>query len=276
MRYNVDTSFIAKGVLVLEFLRQCKTCEFNSSGTCAGHGNTYKYGEVISDDTRSCDDWGASLDYFSEITRNAPWYIREPYQDFKIDYSTFEKLLEADIAGKAIEVNIFDAIREIYGLSLVDLAVLLDVTFGVMYRARSVGTPAKRLKKFSQTLCIPMQFFKKVTTHDFEQIQKCKVEFEQSIHIEVALKNMPEWKQELMRQVANYLHCPIHLAKEIARVDKLNWQKGTNDILNDNEQLLVDYVSKAAAKKKQTLTSLEYSLDIATLPHFRATYLKHK
>lgn len=260
----------------MEFLKQCKTCEFNFSGTCAGHGNTYKYGEVISDDTLSCDDWGAGLDYFSEITTTAPWYIREPYQDFKIDYSTFQKLLEADVAGEAIEVNIFDAIREIYGLSLVDLAVLLDVTFGVMYRARSVGTPAKRLKKFSQMLYIPMDFFKKTTTHNFEQIQNCKVEFEQSINIEAVLKNIPEWKQELIHHVTNYLHCPIHLAKEIARVDKLNWQKGSNDILNDSEKLLVDCVSKAAAKKKQTLTSLEYSLDIATSPHFRATYLRNK
>lgn len=265
-----------KGVLVLEFLKQCKTCEFNFSGTCAGHGNTYKYGEVISDDTLSCDDWGVGLDYFTEITKNAPWYIREPYQDFKIDYSTFEKLLEADVAGKAIEVNIFDAIREIYGLSLVDLAVLLDVTFGVMYRARSVGTPAKRLKKFSQMLCIPMELFKKTTTHDFEQLQKCKVEFEQSINIEAVLKNIPEWKQELIRQVANFLHCPIHLAKEISRVDKLNWEKGSNDILNESEKLLIDCVSKAAIKEKQTLTALEYSLDIATSPHFRARYLRNK
>lgn len=265
-----------KGVLVLEFLKQCKTCEFNFSGTCAGHGNTYKYGEVITDDTLSCDDWGVDLDYFTEITKNAPWYIREPYQDYKIDYSTFEKLLEADVAGEAIEVNIYDVIREIYGLSLVDLAVLLDVTFGVMYRARSVGTPVKRLKKFSQMLCIPAELFKKVTTHDFEQIQKCKVEFEQSINIEAVLKNTPEWKQELIRQVTNYLHCPIHQAKEIARVDKLNWQMDSNDILNNSEKLLVECVSKAAKKEKQTLTSLEYSLDIATLPHFHATYIKNK
>lgn len=258
----------------MEFLKQCKTCEFNFSGTCAGHGNTYKYGKVITDDTLHCDDWSVSLDYFTDITQNAPWYIREPYQDCKIDYSTFEKLLEADVAGEAIEVNIYDAIRKIYGLSLVDLAVLFDVTFGVMYRARSVGTPAKRLKKFSQTLCIPADLFKKITTHDFEQIQKCKMEFEQRVNIEAVLKHTPEWKQELIRQVANCLHCPIHLAKEIARVDKLNWKMDSNDILNDSEKLLVDCVFRAAKKEKQALTSLEYSLDIATLPHFRATYTK--
>ena len=165
----------------MEFLKQCKTCEFNFSGICVGHGDTYKYGEAIINDTLYCDDWSASFDYFSEITKNAPWYIKEPYQDCKIDYQTFEKLLEADAKDEAIDVNIYDAIREIYGLSLVDLAVLLNVTFGVMHRARSMGTPDKRLKNFSQVLCIPINFFQKITTHDFDQLKICKEEFEQRI-----------------------------------------------------------------------------------------------
>lgn len=260
----------------MEVLKQCKTCEFNFSGTCAGHGNTYKYGEAILDDTLSCDDWSVGFNYFTEMTKNAPWYIREPYQDFKIDYPTFEKLLEADAAGEAIEVNIFDAIRKIYGLSLVDLAALLNVSFGVMYRARSVGTPAKRVKAFSQILCIPVDFFKKTTTHDFEQLQQCKAKFEENINVETVLKNAPEWKQELIHQVANCLHCPIHIAREIARVDKLNWEKDSSNALNDSEKLLIDYVAKAAVKKRQTLTSLEYSLDIAALPHIHASYFKDK
>lgn len=58
----------------------------------------------------------------------------------------------ADAKDEAIDVNIYDAIREIYGLSLVDLAVLLNVTFGVMHRARSMGTPDKRLKIFSSIM----------------------------------------------------------------------------------------------------------------------------
>ena len=56
----------------MEFLKQCKTCEFNFSGICAGHGDTYKYGETITNDTLSCVEWGASLDYFSKLTNNAP------------------------------------------------------------------------------------------------------------------------------------------------------------------------------------------------------------
>ena len=47
----------------MEFLKQCKTCEFNFSGICVGHGDTYKYGEAIINDTLYCDDWSASFDY---------------------------------------------------------------------------------------------------------------------------------------------------------------------------------------------------------------------
>ena len=44
--------------------KSCKTCEFNFDGICAGHGNVYGYGEPIVDDTKICDDWGASLEYY--------------------------------------------------------------------------------------------------------------------------------------------------------------------------------------------------------------------
>ena len=165
-----------KGVFILEFLKQCKTCEFNFSGICAGQGDTYKYGEVITNDTLYCDDWSASFDYFSEITKNAPWYIREPYQDCKIDYETFEKLLYADAKDEAIDVNI-----------------VYDI----------MGTPDKRLKNFSQVLCIPVEFFQKITTHDFGQLEICKAEFEQTTNIKTVLEYVPEWKQKLIYKVTN-------------------------------------------------------------------------
>lgn len=103
----------------MKLLKQCKTCEFNFSGTCAGHGDTYKYGEKITDDALGCDDWGADLDYFIELTTNAPWYVKELYNDLKVDYSRFLELIEADTAGQPIEVNIYDAIRKGSEYSLV-------------------------------------------------------------------------------------------------------------------------------------------------------------
>ena len=95
-------------------------------------------------------------------------------------------------------------------------------------------------------------------------------------NIKAALEYVPEWKQKLIFNITNYLHCPIHIAKEVARVDKLNWQIHSNDILNDSEKILVDWVSKTAKKQKQTALSIEYLLDRATLPHFHATYRKNK
>ena len=126
-----------------------------------------------------------------------------------------------------------------------------------MHRARSMGTPDKRLKNFSQVLCIPINFFQKITTHDFDQLKICKEEFEQSTNIKAALEYVPEWKQKLIFNITNYLHCPIHIAKEVARVDKLNWQIHSNDILNDSVKILVDWVSKTAKKQKQTALSIE-------------------
>lgn len=260
----------------MQFLKQCKTCEFNFSGICAGHGNTYKYGDTITDDSLSCDDWGANSNYYTEVIACAPWYIREQYQDYRIDYPTFAELLDADNAGKAIQVNIFDAIKRIYGLSLVDLAVILNVSFGVMYRARSVGTPAKRLKNFSQTLCIPAEFFSTFTTHDFLKLGQCKTEFEKSTDINACLRAYPAWRDELTRQAAHTLRCPLHIAKEIARIDKLRWQSGVDNTLTASEKTLINYVSDSVSRKNCTLAKVEYSLDIAAMIHFHADYYHSK
>ena len=51
--------------------KSCKTCEFDSNGVC-GMYTTCKEGE-------ECDDWEASLEYYTEITKKAPWYIKKPY-----------------------------------------------------------------------------------------------------------------------------------------------------------------------------------------------------
>ncbi|NCB42201.1 MAG: hypothetical protein EOM59_06235 [Clostridia bacterium] len=258
----------------MQITKQCRTCEFNDSGTCRGHGNTYRYGEIIADDSIGCDSWGENQKHFTEITTKAPWYIREPYADYKIYYPRFLELVEADGKGQAIEVNIFDAIRKIYSLSLVDLAVILDVSFGVMYKARSVGVPNKRLHKFSQTLCIPASFFQMFTTHNFEELKMCKNEFEKLEDVDYILQKAPEWKEKMTVEVANYLHCPIHIAREISRVDKLIWKKEYTDALNGGEKALIDFVSKTGKKSKQSLLSLDYKLDIGCHPNISMTLRK--
>ena len=81
----------------------CKTCGFDSNGVC-GMYTTCKEGE-------ECDDWEASLEYYTEITKKAPWYIKKPYDQCKISYEKFLDLLQQDEQGVGVEINIYDAIE---------------------------------------------------------------------------------------------------------------------------------------------------------------------
>lgn len=161
----------------MKLIRECRTCEFNFDGVCAGHGDTYKYGEKIIDDNKGCNDWGASLEYFSNITEKAPWYIRDDYKKYKISYDEFLKRLDDDEKGIPIEINLYDAIENIYELSLVELAEVLNVTLGIISYAKSRGTVAKRVTDFSRKLYIPVKFFNYFTTQDFEELRRCRKEF---------------------------------------------------------------------------------------------------
>lgn len=161
----------------MKVIRECRTCEFNFDGRCAGHGKTYKYKGKIIDDTKGCECWGASLDYFSDITEGAPWYIKDPYKTSKIGYDEFLKRLDDDENGIPIEINIFDAIENTYELDIVELAKALDVAVGIVSYAKARGTIAKRVIDFSAKLCIPVGFFQYFTTKDLEELKQCRNEF---------------------------------------------------------------------------------------------------
>ena len=249
----------------MELLKQCQTCEFYVSEECTEGGSMHDY-DKNQDNNFECDDWEANIEYFSEIQRNAPWYIREQYLEHNVNYSNMLELIESDAKGDAIEINIYDAIRKIYGLSLVDLAVILDVNFGVMYRSRSVGTSTKRLNYFSQMLCIPIEFFKLFTTHNFNELETCLVLFKKQTDILESLKKTPDWKQALIKEIICCFRCPIHIAKEIARVDKLYWEDGMNYTLNSSEKIFVNFLIKSKCKAKKIKT-LKYSLDITCHLH---------
>jgi hypothetical protein len=172
--YNYEKYVYGGGKMKL--IRECRTCEFNFDGMCAGEGEgaTYQYGEKIIDDTKNCDDWGASLEYYSDITEKAPWYIREDYKRYRISYDEFLKKLDDDEKGVPIKVNLYDAIENIYNLRMDELAKVLNVTIGVIGYARSRGTVAKRVADFSCKLCIPAKFFNHFTTHNFEELKRCQ------------------------------------------------------------------------------------------------------
>ena len=59
----------------MEFIKQRSTCDFNFSGKCGISGN------MIPDITQSCSDWEESQDYYAVMYQNAPWYIRNPYDE---------------------------------------------------------------------------------------------------------------------------------------------------------------------------------------------------
>ena len=147
----------------MEFIKQCSTCDFNFSGKCGSSGN------MIPDITQSCSDWEESQDYYAVMYQNAPWYIRNPYDENPS--VNLGELLEMDSKGEAITVNIFDAIKEFYDLTLVDLAVLFRENFGVMYYARNVRITDRRAYQFASTLRLPVELFKNTTTDDFDQIE---------------------------------------------------------------------------------------------------------
>lgn len=133
-------------------------------------------GKIISEDA-GCDEWGASLEYYSEITQNAPWYIKEPYDRHQISYNKFLDYLQKDEDGIGIEINIYDAIERIYELKIWELAGILDVSIGVVGYAKNRGTIAKRKRQFASRLHIPEKFFDNILSTELESLKKCKEEF---------------------------------------------------------------------------------------------------
>lgn len=152
----------------------CKTCEFFSGEGCVYDRKNCK---KIVEDNFVCEEWGASLAYYTEITKNAPWYIRELYEKCQISYKKFLDLIREDDEGVGIEVNIYDAIEKIYELESWELAGVLDVSTGVLYYARTQKTIARRKKQFSSRLHIPENFFDTFLSSQLGALQQCKEEF---------------------------------------------------------------------------------------------------
>ena len=149
--------------------KTCKTCEFYDGKVCG----IYK-----TDKKEVCEDWGASLDYYNEITKTAPWYIRIPHERYEIQYEQFMELLQKDAEGIPIEINIYDAIEEIYKLNDIELAGVLDVSVGVIQYAKRRKTVAKRKKQFSSKLHIPESFFDRFLSTQLNILEECKKEFQ--------------------------------------------------------------------------------------------------
>lgn len=158
----------------MKLVMTCKTCEFcnGENSICSG-----RCGERALQGAEECNEWSASLEYYSEITEQAPWYIKEPYKRYKISYARFLDYLQKDDAGIGIEINIYDAIERVYELTTWELAGVLDVSVGVIGYARTRKTIAKRKKQFSSRLHIPEEFFDKFLSTQLEELKQCKEKF---------------------------------------------------------------------------------------------------
>ena len=259
--------------------KQCSNCEFNFDGKCAGHGNLYKYGESITDDTKCCDDWGASPEYYIHQTATAPRFLRDLYNSCHISYAEFSKYCDDYEAGKPVPIHIFDAIKLIYGISMVDIAVLLGVTYGVVYRAKTAGFAKKRIPQFAEGLCIPEKFLLSphITTLDFEELSEFKKVFFHRPGISETLNAMPPWKIKLAQEISSiYVYCPIHIVNAIARVDNLYWNnRFSMDGYTESEQAFIDYIQKGT-KKHPPIHNLDYFLDIGCHPHMETRAITNK
>lgn len=249
-------------------VKECSNCEFNFDGVCAGYGNLYDYGEKITDDTKCCDNWNPNLNYFSYEIYNAPRFLREAYHDCSISYLEFSSLLDDYVDGKSISINIFDAIKLVYGISMVDIAVLLDVTFGVVYRAKTKGFANKRIKQFSSGLFIDSDILINCTTSKIEKIRESNKLFWSQSNISEKLNTFPDWENELARTISYYLKCPINFARDFTRVDKLYWNADMPlDDFTESEKKMINYIVKHNSKKQ--VCDIDYFLDIACQPHLK-------
>lgn len=257
--------------------KECSNCEFNLGGICAGSGSVYKYGEKIIDDTQYCDCWGASLGYYEEETKNAPRFLRDAYHDCRLSYSEFSRQYDDYLSGKAVPIDIFEAIKHVYGISMIDIAVVLNVSYGVVYKAKTSGFAKKRVKQFATGLCIPEKFLHAFSSSDFEELEKCKQAFFAQPNIKETMESMPEWKVKLAEDISsNYVHCPIHIARTIARVDKIYWNYSLpKEEYTESEQVFINYISRKT-KKFKPIHELEYFLDNTCSPHMRAYMMREE
>ncbi len=257
--------------------KNCSTCEFNCDEICAGRGDVYPYGGAISDDTKCCIDWSASFEYYEHETTTAPRFLRDAYTDCHISYQEFSQLFDDFKAGRPVPINIFDAIKHVYGISMVDIAVLLGVTYGVVYRAKTKGFAQKRIPQFSSALCIPGKLLVSTTTSDFDALAKCKNDFFARPGINEVFESMPDWKAKLAQEISSvFVHCPIHVARTLARVDHLYWSCGLSfGDYTPSEQAFIGYVARGT-KNYKPVHNLEYFLDIACSPHMRTSMLRRE
>lgn len=262
----------------MKLIRQCETCEFYGIQIVDGIETLSNCGAAFIDGNLECNEWGASLEYYSEITDNAPWYIRKYYNDNEIYYDEFLKRIDDDETGKPVPVNIYDAILEIYGITMIELAELLNVTVNVVLYAKSRGTVAKRVTHFSQVLCIPVEYFNQFSSHKFDELEKCKEDFYSNGDPLKTRETKMKWKEEkLIPRISDCLSCNYQFARKFYTISELSWSKGADNCnYSDVEQDLIKYIRHFKREMGYYISDIEYKIDGRGIPKLEYRMLKCK
>ena len=247
----------------MELKHQCANCEFNLNGICTG--SSLFYGRNITDDSSSCEYWNANTEYFSFERIAAPRFLRDNYNNGKLSYVDFSaQHIEFD-SGVDVPINIFDAVKYIYGLSIVDIAVLANVTYSVAFWAKTRRIPQKRIQQFCDALCISENTIMSNSTSIFDELRKGKKLLFGQEGISERLSAIPDWKQKIVNYIiGGCLNCPTYLAIKFARIDTMYWEKGMNiNEYTESERALISYYTS----KNKNVISIDFFLDIAGMPH---------
>lgn len=146
----------------MKFQRSCGSCQYNFGGFCTAKG----FGQAIESDESVCELWEISEDVLAQAVNDAPWYLKRPYESGKLSLTDFLERMELDSNGEPVEINLYDAIEEVYELNQQQIAEVLGVSSDVVGYARSKGTVSRRIPHFAKCLCIPEELFKLCTTAD--------------------------------------------------------------------------------------------------------------
>jgi predicted transcriptional regulator len=160
-----------------KLIKNCNTCKFNFNGFCCGDSDYYEDEEEIKKIIHNCKQWEIGFDHYKDLVNSAPWYVVDEYKWHNISFKEFMELAEKEYSNKKIDINIYDAIEKIYKMSHYKIANILGVTIGVINYAHIRGTPKKRIDHFSNTLCIPKEFFYKFTNKDIPKLEECYKEY---------------------------------------------------------------------------------------------------
>ncbi|WP_291624829.1 hypothetical protein [Clostridium sp.] len=159
----------------IKLMKNCTRCEFNFKGICIGRDDIY--GQEIKDIIENCDFWDADLDYYTYLTKETPWYIKEPFDDCKISYNKFLDYIDKDYNREEIIINLYTLIEKTLDINIFQLSEILGVKPTVVGHAKSRGTVPKRVEEFSIKLGIPSKFFRKTTNLDIPEIEELLKDF---------------------------------------------------------------------------------------------------